>query len=482
MAQWYVVREGTEQGPLSGEQLRKMAASGQLRPTDAVRREDMQTPRQASTIKGLFPDPERAPATPPSTSSTTAPRSSTEPTNGPSEGVKSFASKKLVVILSAVAGACLLLCCGGIGVLVTIFSMEKQAVQQELADADVLWKSGDKAAAVKKYRAILQSGSKKAILQGEEKALAYGRVIDFDMERGNVEAAKQMLTEAVSNQVTPTVNHPEAKVVLASAQKEQLAQAEEQQFRWQQPEGWWGDVLKSSDLKFSPMPGADYSELVNTLNDKKPEKVAKALQHVDPHALFTRDDLKVMARPYYGIQLWTGDVLDANHPDPYTEVQSKSGRKDKFREPLFLVSGDPDQNIGGIVSGTFHRSFELKEERRTKFIQKAVAVKIDFNYTGPDLKKTGIKAARLDWLMIRIPAIFNDEGCYGWDISITHYNNRVTNVRCTERRAEKFGIMADPKIGPADMDLYRIKYDLDDPARSYTIEKLVPKMETIKGR
>jgi hypothetical protein len=212
MALWFVIRDGNEQGPVTAGQLKEMAATGKLQPADLVRRDDMQAPRGASTIKGLFPSDGRStPSSPPP-----APASPSEASTGDAQKLKKDGSKRKLVILSVVAGACLLLCCGGVGVLFTIFSKEKQAVQKELADADALWKAGEKAAAASKYRAILQNRSKKATLQGEEKALAYGRVIDFDVESGNAESAKGLLAEAVSNKVTPSVNHPDAKALVAA--------------------------------------------------------------------------------------------------------------------------------------------------------------------------------------------------------------------------------------------------------------------------
>lgn len=468
MAQWFIVRDGNEDGPFSSAQLKEMAAAGKLRHEDLVRRDDMPTPRQASAMKGLFAAGESAPTSPHSRI--------TEDSPPPAAEKKSTSSKKPLLLLSILGGACLFLCCGGLGLIAMLGMRVEQTTRKQLAEADDLWDKGDKAGAVGKYRDIID-GSRARFLKEEDRPRAYGRVIDADMEQGNAESAKKLIAEATRNKVTPQVSHPDAKAMLAASQKEQLAKTE-QGFKWQQPEGWWGDALKSSDLRFRPMPVEDYGEIVAAFNSKNPEKVAKLLQHVDPHTLFTQGELKVMMRPYYGIQRWSGDVLDTNHPDPYTEVQSKSGHNDTFREPLFLVSGDPDQSIGGMVSGTFYRSHELKEEKRTKFVQKAIMVKLDFIYSGPNLKKTGIKAARLQMIVVHIPAIFNDEKCYGWDAMIVAIGSRVGSVRFIERRAEKFGIMADPKFGPSDSEYYRINYNADE----YEIEKLVPKREIIKGR
>ncbi len=255
MAQWFVVRNGEDLGPFSAERLKQMAATGQLDPADKVRREDMQAPRPASTIKGLFVGAETKA---PNAANVTATASPALAGEAPSElpvTAMSTARKKKLVVLSSVGGVCLLLCCGGLGVLVTIFSKEKQAAQQELAEADALWTSGDKAAAVTKYRAVLQSKSRRATLQDGDKALVYGRVIDFDMETGNAESAKQLLAEAVGNKVTPSVSHPEAKALVA-----QMAQTGGG--KGQEPADRDGDLLTAKYLPFVPGNVRRYEEEV----------------------------------------------------------------------------------------------------------------------------------------------------------------------------------------------------------------------------
>ncbi len=56
MAKWYVQRGEKEFGPFEDKQLKQLAENGKLKPIDVVRREDRQTGRPASEIKGLFLD------------------------------------------------------------------------------------------------------------------------------------------------------------------------------------------------------------------------------------------------------------------------------------------------------------------------------------------------------------------------------------------------------------------------------------------
>lgn len=62
--EWHVAIDGQEQGPVSGAQLRQMASSGRLSPTDLVWKEGMKDWVPASKVKGLFvsENPYSAPA------------------------------------------------------------------------------------------------------------------------------------------------------------------------------------------------------------------------------------------------------------------------------------------------------------------------------------------------------------------------------------------------------------------------------------
>lgn len=52
--QWFVLRSGKQHGPFGDDQLRKLASSGNLHPTDLVQRQGMAGPVAASQIPGLF--------------------------------------------------------------------------------------------------------------------------------------------------------------------------------------------------------------------------------------------------------------------------------------------------------------------------------------------------------------------------------------------------------------------------------------------
>ena len=56
MSQWHYSKSGQQQGPVSSEQLKQLAASGQLQPSDLVWKEGMGQWAEARRMKGLFPD------------------------------------------------------------------------------------------------------------------------------------------------------------------------------------------------------------------------------------------------------------------------------------------------------------------------------------------------------------------------------------------------------------------------------------------
>lgn len=67
-AEWHVSIDGSQSGPLTAQQIRSLAASGQLKPTDHIWKDGMSEWVSASSVKGLFPksppSPPRPPASP----------------------------------------------------------------------------------------------------------------------------------------------------------------------------------------------------------------------------------------------------------------------------------------------------------------------------------------------------------------------------------------------------------------------------------
>lgn len=196
--QWFVVRGDVEDGPFSGTALKDMAASGKLKPTDQVRRADVESARPASQIKGLFP----------ATGSAVVPSNPAKPADQPPQSTN---KKKWMLIGSVVAAVLFMSCAGLIVGGFLIANSERQAAKQDYAEAEALWSSGRRDEAAAKYRSALKG------LRGEERAIAYGRLIDHEYESGNSDAGKALFDEAAQKNVVPVVSHESAKAQLAWA-------------------------------------------------------------------------------------------------------------------------------------------------------------------------------------------------------------------------------------------------------------------------
>jgi len=55
MTQWYYRRHGRSHGPFSPKEFKQLAASGQIQPTDEIRKDDMPNWVPGTKIEGLFP-------------------------------------------------------------------------------------------------------------------------------------------------------------------------------------------------------------------------------------------------------------------------------------------------------------------------------------------------------------------------------------------------------------------------------------------
>jgi hypothetical protein len=218
---WFVIRDSKERGPFTAQQLKDMARKGDLAPDDLVRRADMQAPRKASAIKGLFAPVDPAPAKPsPPPATATAP---------PAAQKKGVPSKKALIIASVVGGACLFLCCGGLGVLAIFGHKMSQQLNKELDEADALWDSGEKDEAIAIYREKRQS----AFLDSSNprSPVVYGRLIDYEYEKGNGDAGKALIEEGDKKKITPAVSHADAKTALATVQAERKKREEQEKAR-----------------------------------------------------------------------------------------------------------------------------------------------------------------------------------------------------------------------------------------------------------
>ncbi len=233
---WFVVRQGKEAGPYSGQQLKDLAASGRLQRTDLVRREDQTKAVPAQRISGLFASrdgeahalpvavPVRQPV--PAAPHPATPRLPPSATAGPAPLWEHLGLILPLVVFCFPVGLVLVwrhpgwskgqkwTWTGAVGAVLLVAmiasAIDRKAAQKDLAEADALWLSGKKADAAARYRALLQSPS----VRPEEHPLIYGRLIDFSFESGNEQEGKGLIAEARKRSVVPSVSHTAARAAL----------------------------------------------------------------------------------------------------------------------------------------------------------------------------------------------------------------------------------------------------------------------------
>ena len=248
MSQWYYSRNGEKFGPLSSEQLKQLAASGQLFPTDLIWKEGMKEWQPAVKVKGLFPEPSETPPPPPPiaklyTDTTPPGPFSTRQPIAKSSPFANIAVPFVVIVTT-------LLFCFPIGLvlvwiqskwtkqrkvkwtiatavcyfvlmtLATIVSSVEQAeADKNVATANALWDQGDQAAAVEIYKDAASLTSE------ENKPTVYGRIIDYEADQGNDGTVRQywkkMKDDALIDPIYPNCKSEKAKILIANLEREE---------------------------------------------------------------------------------------------------------------------------------------------------------------------------------------------------------------------------------------------------------------------
>src|SRR5690606_18028970 len=99
--------------------------------------------------------------------------------------------------------------------------MEGRAAREAIAEAEQLWQRGEKADAVDKYRHLVDA--KFSSIPEEDRPLLLRRVIEFDVEQGNHEQARQMMALAERKKVALSLELAEARTVLAEYKRQSQA-------------------------------------------------------------------------------------------------------------------------------------------------------------------------------------------------------------------------------------------------------------------
>lgn len=242
MSDWYYTRDGKQKiGPLTTAQLRELARSGQLLPSDMVKREGMPKWEQAAHVKGLFDETDQAPTV--ALPVAEPAEASRRPTAGraPKAAVplgRSRSGKDLwgkfntlpkglrYGILGGSAGALLLFCFLCCGLAAFMGQRAGQERRRDIEEAHRLWTAGDKAEAVAKYKKHIDDGV--SLIEEKERPTVFQRVIEFDVEQGDTSSARRYVEKAFDRNVALAVNPAANEIVLqVKAEREEKRLAEE---------------------------------------------------------------------------------------------------------------------------------------------------------------------------------------------------------------------------------------------------------------
>jgi len=108
MAAWHYHKDGQQYGPVSGQQLKQLAAAGNLRPDDLIRKEGMDDWVPAAKLKGLFPasavttKPPCPPAVSPSANSKAPAQATSPPLDSNHSAGRAKGQKLLIAGLSGI--------------------------------------------------------------------------------------------------------------------------------------------------------------------------------------------------------------------------------------------------------------------------------------------------------------------------------------------------------------------------------------------
>ena len=271
MSQWYFSKNNQQQGPVSAEQLKQLAASGQLQPTDMVWKEGMGQWAEARKLKGLFPT-ETTPPLPPPVPTVAKTASPPIPVTAPAKGffaapaaspnpvspppvpgpIAKSLPKLPPILYTWPAVLALLAVCfpfghylvwthpnwtrrrkmiwSGVwlalmpGIIIT--DAKQSANKARIAEANQLWTSGDKANAISKYHAAINNGI--VYIDPNDRSLVVSRVLDFEAEKGRANEAKSIIAESLKENVALCPETTAGKALLAQFEADRLRVVEEE--------------------------------------------------------------------------------------------------------------------------------------------------------------------------------------------------------------------------------------------------------------
>jgi hypothetical protein len=198
--QWYFVKDGKSQGPISALELKQKADSGELRPEDLVCPEDHEDWIKAAVVKGLFVTKIVTP--PPLPISRTANESDTPLDVLTSTSSHSFSNTATTqshrtVSFKFPSRAVISLCWLGVilfavGAVWFAYTWDKAGrTKSAIAVGGDLWAKGEKGKAIEEYKRVLDY-----LVAGPDASTLYQRVIDYYVNKEDYVSARQYVMTA----------------------------------------------------------------------------------------------------------------------------------------------------------------------------------------------------------------------------------------------------------------------------------------------
>lgn len=233
--EWFYSCNGKQVGPVAAADLKRLASTGGISPSDLIWKDGWTDWKPAGSIKGLFADALPSRPVPPPLPVATDAKASTATGADSSSGVWVPLWQRIPV------AAFLTVCCFPVGLYLvwynpritqrtkwiwiggfaslmvlgmTVERVEHEAAKAELAAATQLWDAGDKPAAISKYREVIKSHL--GAVPKSDRSLIMGRVVDFDAEAGNVSSVQELLEKAETANIVPSVSSDKTRSLIAS--------------------------------------------------------------------------------------------------------------------------------------------------------------------------------------------------------------------------------------------------------------------------
>lgn len=214
--EWHYAQGGKQFGPVASAELRSLASSGVLRPTDLVWKPGMEQWVQAVRLRGLFPAATHPADPPPVPSLGTIGRFTAE-ANTTKRG--RFTLKRIAIAVGVSYGICFVV--GSISTLSTVMSAwqedtgRRDRLLHAISEGDRLWEANDRDSAVATYMPLVNEESIPWSDVKQEVPRVYSRIVDHAASGNDRTLAVSVIEKAVHEDIGLSPSEPAAKELSA---------------------------------------------------------------------------------------------------------------------------------------------------------------------------------------------------------------------------------------------------------------------------